>query len=110
MAGKSKKPRSGGMGPATKAPPKKEKAPSKTPPRELPKYKVLLHNDDRNEMNYVVETIRKLTPLTKEEAMTRMWEAHTGGLALLLVTHKERAELYEEQFASCGLTVTIEPE
>ena len=28
--------------------------------------------------------------------------------ALLLVTHKERAELYVEQFASCMITVTME--
>ena len=28
---------------------------------------------------------------------------------MLLVTHKERAELYQEQFESKGLTVTIEP-
>jgi hypothetical protein len=26
------------------------------------------------------------------------------------VTHKERAELYVEQFQSCSLTVTIEPD
>ena len=31
------------------------------------------------------------------------------GVALLLVTHKERAELYADQFQSKGLTVTIEP-
>ena len=31
------------------------------------------------------------------------------GVALLLTTHKERAELYQEQFQSKGLTVTIEP-
>jgi ATP-dependent Clp protease adaptor protein ClpS len=32
-----------------------------------------------------------------------------SGVALVLVTHKERAELYVEQFASKRLTVTIEP-
>ncbi|HOW19175.1 MAG TPA: ATP-dependent Clp protease adaptor ClpS [Phycisphaerae bacterium] len=111
MGSEKKKPDSlspGQTGSATKAPPKK--APRKTPPKELPRYRVLLHNDDHNEMGYVVGVIRKLTPLTKEEATMRMWEAHTSGVALLLVTHKERAELYVEQFASCGLTVTIEPE
>jgi ATP-dependent Clp protease adapter protein ClpS len=39
-----------------------------------------------------------------------MMEAHTTGVSLVLVTHKERAELYEEQFRSVLLTVTIEPE
>lgn len=111
MASEGKEPDSGKpppAGPTTKTRP--TKSPTKTPPKQLPPYKVLLHNDDRNEMNYVVGVIRKLTALTREEAMIRMWEAHTGGVALLLVTHKERAELYAEQFASCGLTVTIEPE
>ena len=37
-------------------------------------------------------------------------EAHSSELALVLVTHKERAELYTEQFASKGLTATMEPE
>lgn len=112
MASDSKQPKSGSSPPATvsvtKVRPKK--SPAKTPPKELPRYKVLLHNDDHNEMNYVVGVIRKLMPLTREEAMVRMWEAHTSGVALLLVIHKERAELYAEQFASCGLTVTIERE
>ena len=44
------------------------------------------------------------------EAAQRALEAHETGVSLLLVTHQERAELYQEQFASCGLTVTIEPE
>ena len=30
-------------------------------------------------------------------------------VALLLVTHRERAELIQEQFQTRGLTVTIEP-
>jgi ATP-dependent Clp protease adaptor protein ClpS len=75
----------------------------------LPPYKLLLHNDDVHDMAYVVQTILELTALSREEATQRMLEAHKNGVALLLVTHKERAELYAEQFASKGLTVTIEP-
>jgi ATP-dependent Clp protease adaptor protein ClpS len=76
--------------------------------RQLPPYKVLLHNDTVNEMGYVVRAIMELTHLGKPEATQRMLEAHNRGLALLLVTHKERAELYMEQFATKKLTVTIE--
>ncbi len=36
-------------------------------------------------------------------------ELHETGVALLLTTHKELAELYKEQFQSKGLVVTIEP-
>jgi ATP-dependent Clp protease adapter protein ClpS len=39
-----------------------------------------------------------------------MQEADKTGVALILVTHKERAELYKDQFESKGLTVTIEPD
>jgi hypothetical protein len=38
-----------------------------------------------------------------------MWQACHEGRSLLLTTYKERAELYVEQFAGKGLTVSIEP-
>ncbi len=79
-------------------------------PKLLPLWKVLLHNDDVSQMLYVVQTICMLTPLGEQEAVLKMVEAHKTGVALLLTTHKERAELYRDQFASRGLTVTIEPE
>jgi len=80
----------------------------KVEPRFPPPYRVILHNDDVNEMGYVVETIFRLTPLSVEEAIAKMQEAHLTGSAVLLVCHKERAELYRDQFRSCRLTVTIE--
>jgi ATP-dependent Clp protease adaptor protein ClpS len=75
----------------------------------LPPWKVLLHNDDKNDVLFVVDTIVELTPLKKQDAEIRTVEAHNSGVSLLLTTHKERAELYQEQFTSKGLTVTIEP-
>lgn len=80
------------------------------PPKvdRLPPYKVLLHNDDRNDMLDVVKAIVELTPLKKEMAVERMFEAHARGVSLLLTTHKERAELYKEQFHSKRLVVSIE--
>ena len=77
--------------------------------RALPMYRVILHNDDVNTFDHVILTILELTPLSEKEAVTRTREAHKSGSALLLVTHRERAELYCEQFASKGLTVTCEP-
>lgn len=75
----------------------------------LPPWRVLLHNDDVNDTLYVVDSIVALTPLGREEAVTRMMEAHITGVSMLLVTHRERAELYRDQFRSKRLTVTIEP-
>lgn len=91
------------------APVKKPEQP-KQKPRRLPPFKVLLHNDDVNTFEHVIKTILMLTTLSPEDAIVRTIEAHESGLALLLVTHRERAELYVEQFHSRSLTVTIEPE
>lgn len=77
--------------------------------QQLPPYKVILHNDDVNDMQYVVLAIMELVHLPKKEAEQRMWEAHTTGVTMLIVTHKERAELLAEQFASKRLTASIEP-
>lgn len=110
MAEKEKDSAADSPGTATAKPKRApKKAPQKKPPQPMPPWKVLLHNDDKNDMGFVVKTVMELTPLNEDEAQQRTDEAHKTGLALLLTTHKERAELYQEQFASKGLTVTIEP-
>ncbi len=84
-------------------------APVRERPRMLPPWKVLLHNDARNDMDYVSCTIRELTALDRQEAEVCMKEAHRAGVSLILTTHREHAELLEEQFRSKRLVVTIEP-
>ncbi len=64
---------------------------------------------DVHSFEHVIRAILKLTGLSKPEAEQRTLEAHETGLSLLLTTHRERAELYVEQFATFGLTVTCEP-
>jgi ATP-dependent Clp protease adaptor protein ClpS len=86
-----------------------KEAPRRLEPGMLPPYKVLLHNDDVNAVDHVVMSILKVTNFSLEEAHQKMLEAHNTGVSLLLVTHKERAELYVEQFRTFNLTVTIEP-
>ncbi len=76
----------------------------------LPPYKIVLHNDDVNTFDHVVVTVMKLTPLKATEAVDKTIEAHETGLAVLLVTNQERAELYVEQFAGYSLVVTGEPD
>ena len=93
-------------GRAVTAPAKPKQKPK---PRLLPPWKVLLHNDDVNSFEYVIDTIRMLTPLSQQDAELRTQEADKSGVALLLTTHKERAELYVQQFTSRQLTVTMEP-
>ena len=105
--------------PATAAPDKESStatleapktAPGKGKPKQMPRWRVMLHNDDVNSMPHVSMAILRVTPLGKAEAVIRMLEAHHNGVALLLTTHQELAELYQEQLTSYGLTVTIEPE
>lgn len=102
-------PETSDAGPATLAATVRKPAAPKQKPRKLPPYKVLLHNDDVNTFEHVIKSIRRLTALSAEEAVLRALEAHEGGLALLMVTHRERAEFFVEQFASLSVTVTIEP-
>lgn len=91
------------------APATTKPAPAKPTPKNLPPYRVLLHDDDINDMLYVTATLMELTSLGKERSLMVMMEAHQSGVALVLVTHKERAELFQEQFQCKGLTVSIEP-
>lgn len=91
------------------APPEQAAKPASPKVDKLPPFRVLLHNDDHNDPVFVAETIEKLTPLGRFESFRTMLTAHNRGLALVLMTHKERAELYQDQFVGMGLTVTIEP-
>lgn len=83
--------------------------PHQTKAGPLPPYKVILLNNTALDLMFVVRTVMELTRLCRAEATHKMWEAYHYGRSQLLVTHKERAELYVEQFASRQLLVTIEP-
>ena len=79
-------------------------------PGPLPRYRVVLHHDGAKELMFIVRTVMELTRLCRHEATHKMWESYHSGRSVLLVTFKERAELYVEQFADRGLTVSIEPD
>jgi ATP-dependent Clp protease adapter protein ClpS len=89
--------------------PEQERPTDKRRDRQLPRYKVVLHQDAANDLMFVVRSVMELTRFPRAEATHKMWEAYHCGRSVLLVTYRERAELYIEQFASKGLTVTIEP-
>ncbi len=76
-----------------------------------PKYKVLLHNDPVNTMDYVVETLREVVPqLSEQDALNIMLETHNSGVGLVIVCDLEPAEFYSESLKAKGLTSTIEVE
>ena len=76
-----------------------------------PKYKVLLHNDPVNSMDYVVNTLRQVVPqLSEQDALNVMLETHNNGIGLVIVCDLEPAEFYSESLKAKGLTSTIEIE
>lgn len=79
------------------------------PTRPLPAFRVILENSPGRELMGVVRAVMEVTRLCREEATHKMWESYHRGRSPLLVTHKERAELYVDQFAKLGITVTLEP-
>ena len=79
-------------------------------PAILPPWSVILHNDDHNEMLYVVRALLKSVPsLSRAQALAIMLEAHNTGKAVVITCPLEHAELYRDRLQSCGLTATIEP-
>jgi ATP-dependent Clp protease adapter protein ClpS len=85
-----------------------QKPSPKTPTETLPPWNVLLHNDEVNEMGFVVESLCRFARLSLPAATRCTMEAHKKGLSLVLSTHREHAELVAEQLTSLRLTVTIE--
>jgi len=76
-----------------------------------PRYRVLLHNDDYNSMEYVVQSlIEVVNSVTEPQAMDIMMAAHNDGCALVITCVQEHAEFYSEGLNSKGLSSTIEPE
>ena len=76
-----------------------------------PKYKVLLHNDPVNSMEYVTNSLREVVPqLSEQDAISIMLEAHNNGVGLVIVCDLEPAEFYSESLKSKGITSSIEKE
>jgi ATP-dependent Clp protease adaptor protein ClpS len=79
--------------------------------RLLPPYKVIIFNDDYNDMDYVVAVLlHTVNNLSQQEAERIMLTAHLMGSAVVVVCPKEIAEYYQERLLGYGLTATIEPD
>ena len=76
-----------------------------------PKYKVLLHNDPVNSMEYVTISLREVVPqLSEQDAIAIMLEAHNTGVGLVIICDLEPAEFYSESLKSKGISSSIEKE
>lgn len=65
--------------------------------------------DDGVPPSHAVRALVELTPLEVAQAKAAVLAASTRGHAAVLVTHRERAELYQEQLAARGLSVSVVP-
>lgn len=79
--------------------------------KPAPMYRVLLHNDPVNTMEYVVQCLLEVVPsLSQPQAINIMMEAHQNGTGLVTICALEPAEFYCESLLGKGLTSTIEPD
>ena len=76
----------------------------------MPRYKVLLHNDDHNTMDHVVMALMNVFRFGKEACERIMLETHNQGVALCTVEPLEQAEYHRDQLQAYSLAATIEPE
>lgn len=73
-------------------------------------YRVLLHNDNYNRREYVVQVLLKVVEgYTVDDAVNVMHEAHMNGLAMVTQCAQEDAEKYCEGMRNSGLISTVEP-
>jgi ATP-dependent Clp protease adaptor protein ClpS len=95
----------------------KPKTVTGTETRLAPLYRVLIHNDDKTTMDFVIHVLKTVfAQLTEGTAIAVMLEAHHTGVALVCVETLEQAEFHVDQAHSLArgakypLTLTYEPE
>ncbi|XP_057766906.1 ATP-dependent Clp protease adapter protein CLPS1, chloroplastic [Salvia miltiorrhiza] len=75
-----------------------------------PPYRVLLHNDNYNKREYVVQVLMKVIPgMTLDNAVNIMQEAHHNGLSVVIICAQADAEEHCMQLRGNGLLSSIEP-
>jgi ATP-dependent Clp protease adaptor protein ClpS len=80
----------------------RSKADPETRTRRQPPYHVVILNDEEHTFDYVIELLTKLFghPLATAEELTL--RIHHTGRAIVLTTHREKAELKREQVLAYG--------
>lgn len=87
-----------------------EKTYSRKVAESLPEWKVIFHFPLQQGVTFhnAIEAVHIIARLVRSESEKIVREAREFDEVLVLKTHRERAELYQEQFKSAHLTVTIE--
>ncbi|XP_038976481.1 ATP-dependent Clp protease adapter protein CLPS1, chloroplastic-like, partial [Phoenix dactylifera] len=78
--------------------------------KTAPPFRVILHNDNYNKREYVVQVLMKVIPgMTLDNAVNIMQEAHYNGLAVVIICSQADAEEHCMQLRGSGLISSIEP-
>ncbi|KAK4766082.1 hypothetical protein SAY87_007724 [Trapa incisa] len=78
--------------------------------KTTPPYRVLLHNDNFNKREYVVQVLMKVIPgMTLDNAVNIMQEAHYNGISVVIICAQADAEEHCMQLRGNGLLSSIEP-
>ena len=73
-----------------------------------PFYQVVLHNDDHNTMEWVIECLWRVFGHSEALAVKIMLEAHRCGRAIAEVEAESDARKHTDQLIAAGLSVTLE--
>jgi len=83
-------------------PKRKRKRRVKRKPKNMPRYNVVLWNDDDHTFEYVILMIRDLFSHTKEQGCKIAMTVHLQGRAVVFTSHLELAELKRDQIHAYG--------
>lgn len=73
-------------------------------------YKLILWNDDFNDMVYVMTALNKVCNLSPEESFMIMLEAHTNGKAVAKIGVLEEIKSMKDSLNQLNIEATIEQE
>ena len=88
-------------------PRKKKRLKNKKKPRGVPRYHVVLWNDEDHSYEYVMVMLRELFGHTYEKGFQLAKEVDTRGKAVVLTTTREHAELKRDQIHAFGKDALI---
>ncbi|KAL8161332.1 hypothetical protein V2J09_012821 [Rumex salicifolius] len=75
-----------------------------------PPYRVILHNDNFNRSEYVVQVLMRVIPgMSVDNAVNIMQEAHHNGLSVVIICAQADAEDHCAHLRGNGLFCSIEP-
>ncbi len=80
----------------------KSKTNLETQARRQPPYHVVILNDEEHTFDYVIELLTKLFAHPLPTAKVLTLRIHQTGRAIVLTTHREKAELKREQVLAYG--------